>query len=330
MIKRMNESTDITVVRQFVKSAYDLQALRIQSGNRVCAQFRAKLGVSPGEKIEEDEDASDVIEAIRDSYRRVTDGIIDKRGTIDESRFKGDAIITTTTELKLVKLYVELEQREASTFRALESILENVPIYSQFLAHVRGCGPALSGVLVCTLDPHKAKYPSSFWKYSGLDVAPVFERDDAGEVIQGKDPVWLGRSRRRDHLVEVEYLDRDKKPAKRMGITFNPWLKTKLYLLGTVFIRLRSPYRAHYDNYLHRISSIPKWAESTKMHRHNAAIRFMMKMFLADLWRAWRELEGLPVEPPYSAVKLGKTNHEPLIRLQPAAGVQPHTSLVPV
>lgn len=37
----------------------------------------------------------------------------------------------------------------------------------------------------------------------------------------------------------------------------------------------------------------------------------MSKEFLADLWRAWRELEGLPVVPRYAEEKLGVYHHQP-------------------
>jgi len=34
----------------------------------------------------------------------------------------------------------------------------------------------------------------------------------------------------------------------------------------------------------------------------------MIKMFLVDLYNAWRRLEGLPVAPTYSEAKLGKVH----------------------
>ena len=34
-------------------------------------------------------------------------------------------------------------------------------------------------------------------------------------------------------------------------------------------------------------------------HVHNRALRKMIKLFLACLWKVWREAEGLPIRPPY-------------------------------
>lgn len=40
-------------------------------------------------------------------------------------------------------------------------------------------------------------------------------------------------------------------------------------------------------------------------HRNMAAKRYMIKMFLLELWKKWRELEGLPIPPSYAEVYLG-------------------------
>jgi len=48
------------------------------------------------------------------------------------------------------------------------------------------------------------------------------------------------------------------------------------------------------------------WKKESEGHRSNAAKRFMIKMFLQDLYAAWRTLEGLPVREPYGEEYLGK------------------------
>jgi hypothetical protein len=40
-------------------------------------------------------------------------------------------------------------------------------------------------------------------------------------------------------------------------------------------------------------------------HRHQAAMRYMVKQFLLDFWTAWRKAEGLPVVDSYAEGKLG-------------------------
>src|SRR3990167_8115505 len=95
-------------LRTFVRGSYDLQRLRIQTGNRIVTNFRAKLGQKPSEKEESmDEDAKDVLEDLRLRYRKLTDGGKDFPA---KSQFKGDAVISSYTELCLLSQYIDLEK----------------------------------------------------------------------------------------------------------------------------------------------------------------------------------------------------------------------------
>ncbi len=305
-------TTEIDLLRLMVKGAYDLQALRMQAGLRLCANFRAKLKEEVPEGEEGDDElgaeALKVVDLLKASYRRLTDGVARNRTLPTEKGFSGDELISTFTELTLVDQYIRLESQETLQFRQMESTLKNIPIYTFYLSNQRGIGPALAGVLISTLDPHKARHVSSFWKYSGLDV--------------GSD--GRGRSRRAEHLVERSYVDKNGKDATRMGVTYNPWLKTKLFTLAGSFMRSASPWREVYDGYKHRIISDPAREKCTiadwkKRHKAGeemgklwppgridmAAKRYMVKMFLAELWTTWRTLERLPVTPTYHEAKLG-------------------------
>ena len=265
-------------------------------GNRLCAQFKAKLGGKPSKKEEEtiDEEGRGLIDDLKARFKKLTEGVVGKEGLPSKRKWKGDGLITDYSEAVLIDNYIALERNEATQFRRLESVLDDFPVYTEFLKGVRGCGPAMSGVVIGEIDIAKAQYPSSLWAYAGLDV-----------VVNGDES--RGRSRRKEHLREVDYIDKDGKPAKRVGITFNPFLKTKLTgVLGPCLIKASSePYRGIYNGYKARLENHPKWKDRTKAHRHNAAIRFMIKRFLCDLYAAWRGLEGLPVSEEYSLAKLG-------------------------
>lgn len=293
-------------LKTLVRGAYDVQKLRIMMGNRIVANFKAKLGQGPGEKESAtlDEEGKAILADLRERYRKLTDGV--KTFPVPKS-FKGDEVISTYTELCLLAQYVSLEKDEAQHFRRMGKVLREYPIFNEFLDGVKGIGPAMAGVIVSEIDIHKARYASSLWKYAGLDVAP----DGAG------------RSRRKEHLVDCEYIDKDGKPATRVGITFNPFLKTKLLgVLGASFLKARSPYRELYDNYKTRMENHERYGVhrdkekdekghvvTSKGRRHNMAIRYMVKMFLIDLYKAWRELERLPVHDPYAQAKLGREPH---------------------
>lgn len=276
-------------------------------GNRLCAQFKSKLGVRPSQKEDDAEaDAKEVINALKESYKKLTDGVVKHRDIPQKDKFKGNELISTYTEAQLVVYYLRLEAQEAAQFRQLESALADVPIYPAFLEKVRGCGPAMAGVLVSELDPYKARHVSSFWKYAGLDVAPAHYRLKDGKVDPERPAAYMkGRSRVADHLVERTYKDKEGAEKTRMGITFNPFLKTKLFVLATCFIKSGSEYRKFYDNYSNRLANHVTWKDRPKAHRHNAAMRYMLKMFLQDLWLFWRGLEGLEVTRPYQEAYLG-------------------------
>lgn len=275
-------------LKTIVRGAYDIQKLRIQMGNRIAAQFRSKLGLGPQQKEDDDKVAKPVLDAVRLSYRKLTNGAIDNLPRVKS--FKGDDVISSYTELVLVEQYMSLERSEAAHFRKLKHVLQEFPLYTEFLQGVRGCGEAMSGVIISEFDIHKCKYVSSMWKYAGLDVA-----EDGG-----------GRSRRSEHLVDREYVAEDGTTKTRKSITFNPFLKTKLVgVLASSFLRAGGKYADVYAAYKHRLENHPKWKEATKGHRHNAAMRYMVKIFIADLYVAWKELEGLPVYPPYEEAKLG-------------------------
>lgn len=272
-------------VRSVVRGAYDLQKLRIQTGLRLVATFKAKLGQSPGEKETElDSDAQKLIKDLRQSYERISDGVVRRS-------FKGDGLIDSLSEFALVGQYIRLDDAESSAFANLGKVLKTVPIYNHFLADVKGIGPAMAGVIVSEIDIAMARHPSSLWKYAGLDVAPN----------------GAGRSRKSEHLVDVEYNAADGTRKSRKSITFNPFLKTKLVgVLGASFLRAGdNKYRQIYADYKHRLEHHAVHSEKTKGHRHNMAIRYMIKMFLLDLYVAWRTLEDLPVSVPYAEAKLG-------------------------
>jgi len=277
-------------VRIYVRGVYDIQKLRISMGNRITVNFKKKLGIDLKKKERESaKDDKKVLDDIRADYKRITDGIVNLPTV---AKFKAAGVISTYAELCLVHGYMQLLKQEKQMFHGLEKILEDYPIWTEYLINVTGCGPAMAGVILSEFDIHLAKYPSSLHAYAGLDV--------------GKD--GRGRSRRKEHLIDIEYKDKDGKMQTRKGITFNPFLKTKLMgVLATSFLRCgaNSPYSKIYYDYKHRLENHKKYKDVSKKHRHYMSMRYMIKMFLIDLYVAWRKLESLPVHEPYHVAKLG-------------------------
>ena len=293
----MTETTEAKAEREIkpikiaVRGCYDIQKLRIQTGNRIAANFRVKIGVEPSEKPDAATDK--ILKQLRRDYALITEGMVNKMPTL--KKFKGKGIIDDYTEFVLVAQYEQIYNVEVQAFKNLEKLLDEIPIWNEFLKGVRGVGKSMAGVIISEIDIAKAKYVSSLWKFSGLDVAE-----------DGK-----GRSRRKEHLIDVEYTDKEGNIKTKKSITFNPFLKTKLTgVLGGSFLKAGGPYADVYYGYKNRLENHPDHKEKTKGHRHNMAVRYTVKCFLKDLYRIWRKLEDLPVHPPYSEAKLGMAPHE--------------------
>lgn len=169
---------------------------------------------------------------------------------------------------------------------------------------VRGIGPvtvALCRVYIdlegkfpvynpITGNPHpragqeKARHASSLWKYVGLDKSS-HERYEKGVAGGG-----------------------------------NKTLRTALYNMACSQIKTGGPYKELYLQVKERLSKSEKvvksrntqgklvevaWKDTKPSHRHGAALRAVMKHFLADYWYVGRHLAGLPNGPCYAEAVLG-------------------------
>ncbi len=140
----------------------------------------------------------------------------------------------------------------------------------------------------------------------GLDVVNIFD-PETGELIASE-----GRSRKKTHQVESTYLDANGVEQTKMGISYNPWIKTKLLaVVASSFMKARNEkYVRIYEGYKFRQLNRPELQgkKAIKAIAHKRAIRYMVKMFLIDLHRAWREHYDLEVFPSYAEAKLGLTH----------------------
>jgi len=290
-----------SLLKSVVRSSYNLQKMRIQIGNRICAHFRVKLGQEPGEAEEElNKDALELIHSLHREYQRITDGIV--RLNHKTVKFETEGLITDLTEVYLIRSYIRQLEVEEEQFDSLKKILTEYPIWNHYLKSVNGIGEKMGAVIISSFEIQKARYVSSLWRYAGLGV-----------MFDGK-----GDSKRDEHLIDREYTYKDRETGKmvtktRKSVVYNPWVKSKvLYGLGTSFLRQgpeKSIYAKMYYEYRNRLENHINWTEATKLHKHRAAIRYMVKRFLADLYVQWRTIEGLEVMPSYEERMLGRAPH---------------------
>ena len=165
--------------------------------------------------------------------------------------------------------------------KAIKVKVHSYPLWDEFLFHIKGCGEGMAAVILTQIDIHKAVAVSNLWSFAGL--AP------------GKD-----------------------RKVKGQKCTYNQFLKSKLLgVLGSGFLKAKSPYADFYYNMKNRLES-ENWGTESKNptnkkrpkagHQHKAANRYMVKMFLKDLYVAWRTLEGLEIREPYQVEYLGKVH----------------------
>jgi hypothetical protein len=96
--------------------------------------------------------------------------------------------------------------------------------------------------------------------------------------------------------------------AKKLGYTgaaksdlVLEYLKANKYEIRTE----RNKYAQEYYNYRERLDNSGAHDLKSDGHKHNMAMRYMIKRFLVDLYVEWRTLEGLVVAEEYSVAKLG-------------------------
>jgi hypothetical protein len=301
-------------VKAVVRAFADAQKVRLAQGNRVIQAGLLAAGIDPRDKAQVNKQGAEkqqMLLADFDALLQVSD---DDLSTLDlqhrqfvklmKTAYLPHGLLSDYVTALSCATYRNLERQEQKALLNVKRALKGFPIWEEFLSQVRGCGESIGGTIVAEIDIHKAKYASSLWKYAGLDVAQ-----------DGR-----GRSRRSEHLVDIEYEDKSGKKQTKRGITFNPTLKTKLYLLAEAFIKAGGEYREIYDKYKHRLENhsiygkhndgkeIPGVGKIQPGRRHHMAMRYAEKRFLVDLYIKWRTMEGLEVHKEYSEAKLGLTH----------------------
>lgn len=178
---------------------------------------------------------------------------------------------------------------ENTIWKELATEVHQHPLWKHFLIEIKGVGESIAAVIISEFDINKADTVSKLWSFAGL--APGKDRKTKGEKC-----------------------------------SYNQFLRAKLCgVLGSSFLKSGSPYSTYYYNMKNRLEESEKitaerirkeeggskevaWKDCTPKHRHNASIRYMIKMFLKDLYVAWRTIEGLPVREPYEKEYLEKVH----------------------
>lgn len=235
------------------------------------------------------------------------------------NRAGSDTIMLDTRDIEFhdsrSKTLNSLERAELKNIERL--CKESAPEIYKWLRAQKGIGPTMAGVILSEVDIYRAETVSALWKFAGLDVQ------------NGKAP----------------------RRTKGQKLTYNSWFRTKMVgVAAGCMIKAGSDWRRFYDNRKTRRENqlVPTcmncegtgkakigehkgkkckncggtgknapWGASAG-HRNRDAIRYMIKMFLQEMWLKWREIEGLEVHAPYAEAVLGRVHGD-----HGGAGVQP-------
>ena len=210
----------------------------------------------------------------------------------------------------------DLESFEKEALKDVAAHLQTMREYNEILAdktRFKGIGPTLAGVILSEVDITRAPTISALWRYAGLAPIPCRRCKLCKDSLVKKGDAYKHEYKRKKKckLDIVPHKDtyesaRTERPTKGEKLHYNSFLKTKLVgVMSGCLLKANSPYRSFYDNYKHRIASSNRAVSDG--HAHRMALRYMVKMVLADIWKDWRALEGLDVRAPYQEAYL---NHK--------------------
>lgn len=264
-VMTVDNGSGIRAMKIAVKAYYDFQEMRLQMGGRL--------------KVKKD-----------GADQKIPDG-------------QGEYVITERDREFLTGLYGVADDQDVLIEKWIAKQLKGVPVWTEFLKNVKGVGPIIAAVLITEFDIHRATTVSKMWQFAGLNPTPVrgmkWVKTAKPKTYQPKDGDVIRRMGDRV-LVRTHDMVRGDRLTSGYMSPFNGFLRTKLCgVLAGSFIKSKSPYSRFYYDMKQRYENEDGWSDETKMHRHRAATRYMIKMFLIDLYKAWRELEGLPVRPSY-------------------------------
>lgn len=164
--------------------------------------------------------------------------------------------------------------------KCMRSTLKSIPLWTEFLSKVRGCGPVTGAYLLAFVDFSRCEKPSDLRRYCGLGVTD-------------------GRADRR---------------TKGQKLSYNASLKTALFLMFDSLRRTttkcpeKSKYLRRWNEAKHGLL-LTRGPLGTKEQSQgfcdSKARRKAQDLFVEDLYIVGRSLAGLPVWPSWYAKAMG-------------------------
>lgn len=187
---------------------------------------------------------------------------------------------------QLESINTKLKEVDKELVKLIEEYSKVDPLTKAALS-VNGVGPMTVVAMVVHIDITKAKYMSSLWQYVGLAEAS-HKRYTKGKTGGGSRILRAALYNLADSMMK-----------NRNSAYREVYDRTRAkYDVSNKIVKTRNTEG-------HWVESM--WKDTKKSHRHGAALRAIMKLFLADYWYVGRTLAGLDTPPPYVQEKLGHT-----------------------
>lgn len=310
-------------IRLAVRFFYDAQKLRIAMGNRVADPDSFKM--VPDKKDPEK------LKKVKKTVKRsdMDKALLDMLTSIQRSRNPEEQDIEIAAPPTLEEEDREYLQRqqyvlhglEADTLDRISKLLKDVPIAKWLIAQ-KGLGPTLAGVIVSEIDISRSPTVSALWAYCGLHVN--VESGLAMRRQRGVKANWNSFLKSKLSKVLADCFIKANSPWRAHYDSYK-MRKTNQQVPVCMLCNGSGKMRAGEDQEWSDDAPPPEERDSKKKscsncggtggpapwgrsaaHRDVAAKRYMVKMFLMELWQRWRTLEGLPVTEPYAVVALGR------------------------
>lgn len=225
-----------------------------------------------------------------------------------------------------MSLYASIVSQEEEAKKITKEIISETTIWKDFFDHIKGVGECLSTSLIAEImDIEKFPTVSSLWAYAGMIPEYVIAKcEEDHKLMMSSDkhhktcPVLVDfdGNKCNSPITIVERVT-GKSPKRKAGhhFLFNTRLKTICWKITEQMIKQGNQfYKDIYYNTKEQQANLHP--DFSKGYVHNRAKRKMGKMFLSNLWEAWRLAEGLEVRIPYVVEKLGHTGYIPWLELK--------------
>lgn len=192
---------------------------------------------------------------------------------------------------------------EAECHAALVTQVQAHPLWP-WMADERGVGHTLAARLLARVDFHRARRPSSVWRFCGLGTMKAVRWHcvvcKSDMVIAGTTKPLSHRDAHTRFRCDGALVLHEQQPGAnvasprfenaRRGPTYDREAKVVCYLIGVSLLRTGASRADMYREHKQRLALLhPEWP---RQRAHLTALRVMVKAFLRDAWVAARAQPG--------------------------------------